>query len=249
MKEKEKDKTMGFLDHLDELRNRLIISLIAVVVCTIACYFLSLETLKLLIAYTEKTVREVGHLNLQVLGPMDAFMVRLRVSLAMGIAVASPVIFSQIWLFVSPALLKHEKKHALPTVVSAVLLFLLGGAFSIFIFPMSIRFLASFGGGIVQLNYTLDKFVSYATGFILSFGIVFQIPIVMFFLGKIGIIDYKMLSGNRKYAFAASVIVAAVITPDIFTNLIVTLPLYLLFEAGLLLIKFSNKTENADNQK
>ena len=162
----------------------------------------------------------------------------------MGLAAASPVIFTEIWLFVAPALRKNEKKYAVPLIVSAVLLFILGGAFSMYIFPTTIRVLERFGGGIVEFNYTLDKFVSYATGFIVSFGAVFQIPLVLFFLGKIGIVNHKLLASNRKFAVLIAVGLGAIITPDPFTNLVASLPLYLLFEIGVLLVRLSNPSQS-----
>lgn len=225
------DKAMTIIEHLEELRHRLIIMLAAVGVTTTGCWFLSIRAIKLLMTLTSG--------KLQVLGPSDALLERLKISAIMGLMVAVPVVLWQIWLFVAPGLKSNEKKYVFPIVSSGVALFYIGAAFAALMIPYSIKFLEHFGGGVVQFNYTLDRFISFATTIIFTFGIVFQFPLVLFFLAKIGVVSYKTLAASRRYAIVLSVAVGALITPDPMTNLMVTLPLYVLFEISLLVVRFT----------
>ena len=234
MKRKKKNlKEMTFLDHMEELRTRLIIILIAVALCAVAGWFISMPVLDY--------VKSLSHVKLQALSPQTPFMVRMKISLVLGVALSCPIIFTEIWLFVAPGLYPHEKKYALPTIFVAVILFLVGGAMGLYSVPLSLRFFENFGGGVVEFNYTLDKFVSFISGFVLSFGFVFETPLVLFFLAKIGVVNYKFLAKNRKYAILITMAAAAVVTPsvDVLSMLILFIPLYLLYEASLFMIRFT----------
>ncbi|MFH1538514.1 MAG: twin-arginine translocase subunit TatC [bacterium] len=235
------DKTqMTVVEHLDELRTRLIISLIAIAVCSAACWFLNLKALELL------TSRVEG--KLIYLGPADAFLARLKISLIMGLAVATPVIFWQAWLFVAPGLYPRERRYAGPVIIIAVLLFALGGAFGLFTVPITLNFLQKFGGGVLEATYTVDKFMSFATSIILAFAIVFETPLVLVFLAKVGVVTHKTLAASRKYAFLIILIVAAVLTPaDIVSMLIMAGPLYVLFEISLFATRFVAPTRREED--
>ena len=231
-------KEMTFMDHLDELRTRLIIIAIVVLVGSFGCFFISRPVLEF--------IRQLTDVKLQVLTPTVPFIVLIKVSVVLGIAVTSPITFSQVWLFVSPGLFPHEKKYALPVVASAVLLFLIGGAFALLLIPYSLDFLESFGGGIVDFHYTLDTFVSFILNFILAFGLLFQLPLVLLFLAKIGIVNYKMLAGNRSYAIVIALTVGAIFTPaDPLSMFMLAVPLYLLFEVSLILVRFTKPRDRA----
>lgn len=229
-------KEMTFLDHLDELRTRLIIMIVAVTMGTVACFFVSRHALVFITSMSE--------VKLLALAPQTPFMVLIKLAMVMGVAVASPVILLQIWLFVAPGLYPHERRYVWPAVITGVVLFLLGGAFALFTIPLSLRFLEQFGAGYVVFTYDINRFVSFVGGFILAFGAVFQLPIVLFFLARIGVVDYAMLAGNRKFAFVAALIVGAVLTPaDIFSMTVLAVPLYALFEASLIVIRFTKPPE------
>jgi len=237
-KPKPEMKEMTFLDHLDELRTRLIIMLVAVAVGTVACFFASKPVLVF--------VTTLSHVKLLALSPQTPFMVLLKLSLIMGIAVAAPVILLQAWLFVAPGLYPHERKYIWPAVLAGVLLFIIGGGFALFVVPYTLRFFEQFGAGYIVFNYDINKFVSFVGGFILAFGIVFQLPIVLFFLAKIGVVDYAFLAGNRKFAVILTLVVGAILTPaDIFSMVVLAAPLYVLFEISLIIIRFT-KPVNRD---
>ncbi|MEW6203444.1 MAG: twin-arginine translocase subunit TatC [bacterium] len=230
-------REMSVVDHLEELRLRLLISLAVVAAASVLCYIFSLDAIQFL-------TRGAG--KIQYLGPTDAFMVRLKVSVIMGLAVSSPVVFWQLWLFVAPGLYRNEKRYALPTIISAVVLFFGGGAFGVFTVPYALRVLQKFGGDVLQANYTVDRFISFATGMILAFAVVFELPLVLIFLAKIGIVSHKMLSRSRKYVILIIFAVSAVLTPgtDIVSMMIMAAPLYILFEISLLIIRFIRPAES-----
>jgi sec-independent protein translocase protein TatC len=241
-KGKENDKKeMSFFDHLDEFRSRLIRILLAVVAGSIGGYFLTKPALRLL--------KHLAGVELQALSPQVPIYVVTKLSIALGVVIASPLIFWQIWMFVSPGLYPREKKYALPVVVSAVFLFFLGCFFAFLCLPISLRFLEQFAGGIVEMKYSLDDFVSYVTSFVLGFGLVFETPLVLFFLAKIGIIDYKFLAKNRKYVILIVLIVGAILSPpDVVSQMIVSLPVYFLFELSLLMIKFTGSVRKPEKR-
>ena len=233
-------KEMSFIDHLDELRTRLLIMLVAVCVSTVGCFFASRWVLE--------KITTMSDVKLLALTPVTPFMVLIKIAIIMGIALASPVILLQIWLFVAPGLYPHERKYIWPAVGAGFMLFLVGGAFGLFSVPLSLNFLQQFGAGFVVFNYDINSFVSFVGGFVLAFGLVFQLPIVMFFLAKIGVVDYKFLAKNRKYAFVATLILSAIVTPaDIVSMMIMATPLYVLFEISLLLIRLTKPNKNVEN--
>lgn len=227
------------MDHLDELRTRLIVIVIAALVGMVACFFIS--------EWALQALKRMCDVKLIALGPQEPLLIRMKISFVLGIALASPVIFHQIWIFIAPGLYAHEKKYALPSIFSAVFLFIAGGAFALYMIPLSLRILENFGSGLVDFKYTLDRFVSFVSGFVLAFGLVFQTPLVLFFLAKIGIVNYQFLARHRKYAIIIILIVGAILTPaDVVSQLILSVPLYLLFELSLILIRFtrSGRPEN-----
>lgn len=231
---------MTVVEHLDELRSRLIISLIAIAVCAVGGWFFNLEAIEFLTSKVEG--------KLIYLGPADAFLVRMKIALILGFAAATPVVFWQAWLFVAPGLYPHERRYAGPVIIAAVILFALGGAFGVFTVPFTLNFLQKFGGGVLEATYTVDKFVSFASSLILAFAVVFEMPLVLIFLAKVGIVSHKTLAAGRKYAFLIILMVAAVLTPaDIVSMLIMAGPLYLLFEISLFATRFVRSTRADEN--
>jgi sec-independent protein translocase protein TatC len=221
---------MSLIDHLDELRNRLIYSLVFVLIGSCAGWFIAPKALKLL---------SFGQ-NLQALAPLDPFMWQLKMSFIIGVVIGSPMIILQVWLFISPALKDNERRFAFPTIASAIVLFFLGGAIGAATVPLTLKVLSKFMGGYVHSDYSLDRFISFVSSYVLGLGVVFEMPVVLVLLAKIGIISYKQLSAGRKYAFLIIVVIAAIVTPtgDPITLSIFTVPLYMLFEITLLVIRF-----------
>jgi sec-independent protein translocase protein TatC len=226
----ENESRMGFVDHLDELRRRIIYCLLAVAAGSVAGWFLAPPTLKFL-SFGQK---------LQALGPIDPFMWQLKLSLILGVFLASPIIIIQVWLFVSPGLKPDERRFAFPTIFSAILLFFMGGALGAYMVPLTLKVLSKFLRGTVHPDYAIDRFVSFVGSFVIGLGLTFEAPVVLVLLAKLGIVSYKQLAKGRGYAAVISAIVAAVITPtgDPFTMAAFAVPLYLLYEITLIAIRF-----------
>jgi len=229
--------SMPFLEHLEELRKRLIRSLAAVVVCSIAAFVFSDE----IIQFIQIPLRGVPLHNWQVTGVFTAYF---KVSLIAGIIVALPYVFLQLWGFISPGLYAHEKSRVVPIVIASTLLFLVGGGFCFWVvLPLALDFLIHFGEGRFINYITVGSYISFAGFLVLAFGLVFQLPVVAFFLGKFGIITSNFLAKGRRYAIVIILIVAGVLTPspDIFTQLLMAVPLYILYEISIIIVKVTNR--------
>jgi sec-independent protein translocase protein TatC len=225
------EKRMSLIDHLDEFRTRLIYCIVAVCVTSAAGWWLAPVALKLMISQTG---------SVKYLGPTDAFMWRLRLAVILGVLIAAPAIILEIWLFIRPGLKPSERRFAFPTIFSAVTLFFAGTAAGAWSVPLTLKILEKFADGAIRPDYTIDRYVTFVGSIVISFGIVFEIPVVLVLLAKLGIVSYKMLAAGRKWAVILILIISAVITPtgDPFTLMIVSVPIYLLFEVTLIIIRF-----------
>lgn len=233
------EKRMDLVNHLDELRTRIIYCLVAVVVAGVGSWWLVPTVLKYLIAST-------GHVK--YLGPADAFMWRLRLAAILGAIVAGPFVIVQVWLFVRPGLKPSERRFAFPAIFSAIILFFVGVVFGVSTVQVTLRILEKFGGEMVRPDYTIDRYLSFVGSFVLAFGVVFEVPVVLVLLAKLGIVSYKRLAASRKFAFLISAILGAIITPtDGVTMFFVAVPLYLLFEISLLIIRFTSAPKKEEN--
>jgi len=224
---KDKQREMPFLDHLEELRSRIIFTVLTVVVLSSLSYLFSGWALEFL-------TRPVG--KLYFFSITEAFMARVKVSIACGIALSLPVILFQIWRFVAPALKSQEKHYTYPAIFSSLLLFAGGVWFAYaLILPVGVKFLLAFGSGSLQGLLGVSSYLTFILFFLLSFGIVFQLPVVIFFLAKIGLVSPSTLRKRRREAVVIIFIVAAVITPsvDMFSMLAMGLPLVVLFEISI----------------
>ncbi|MBI4722703.1 MAG: twin-arginine translocase subunit TatC [Candidatus Stahlbacteria bacterium] len=220
---------MGFIEHLSELRYRLIVSIVAVIIGMCWVYTQTTRILDYLSTHSAK---------LFFFSPTEAFVVRLKIALFGGIYLGLPVIFYQIWRFVESGLRETERKYIFLLIIFSVLLFTAGAVFAYFIMvPIAIKFFLSCGTSYVQPFLSVDRYVSFVGNFILSFGLVFQLPIVIFFLTKLGILHPKLLMRNQKYAVLIIFIVAAIVTPgpDVFSQTIVAGPLLVLYEISILI--------------
>jgi sec-independent protein translocase protein TatC len=236
------DKEMTLLEHLDELRSRLVISVLGVVVGILV----ALIPLPGFGSITEFVVRLLvtlapGH-KVQAIGPGEAFFTFLEVAMIIGVALAMPVLIYQILSFVSPALYENEKKYLFIAVPGVTLSFAAGVVFCYYLMlPFSIAFLGSFQTDIFDQNWTAERFLDFVATFMLWVGVTFELPIVMYFLSKMGVVSAQRLAGFRKYAFVLAFVIGAIITPtpDPINQTIVSMPIYLLFELGVLLARFA----------
>jgi len=227
---------MSFLDHLEELRWRLLKSIIAVIVCSIGFYFISERIITFL-------VQPLPHKELIFLGPTEAFMIRLKASLLGGIIAALPVIFFQMWKFIAPGLYEKEKKYLIGFVFFATIFFLSGIAFVYYvILPVGLDFLMKFQTEVLKPQLAVGHYFSFVFRMFIAFGVVFEMPLLSFFLTKIGLINDKILSNGRRYAYVSIFIIAALLTPpDVFTQTLMAIPLVLLYEVSILVSKIFSK--------
>jgi len=224
---------MSFLEHLDELRRRLIWSLASVVVAFGACWVFSAELYEIASA----PIRATGAATLSITHVQDIVGLYIKVTLVAAIFVSAPFVLTQAWLFISPGLYSHERRYAIPFVLSAYLLFLVGGVFGYFVaFPAALRFMLQWIAdsqlaAIIDVGGYFDLFFA----IMVALGITFQIPAVMFVLARIGLIDAPLLLRNSKLAVLGSVIVAAIITPtpDPWNMLIIAGPMIVLYGVGI----------------
>ncbi len=232
---------LPFLTHLEELRKRLIIVFIAIGIGFGVSYSYAEEILLIL--------KRPFPGQLMALAPTEAFITILKVSFFTGVLLAMPVILHQIWKFVAPGLYEHEKKHTVLFVIIATFLFFTGAVFCYFaILPQGLKFLQRFAPEAIETNaFRLSDYVAFVTKLLLGFGAVFELPLVMVFLTKIGVVTPESLGANRKYAILIMFIVGAILTPpDVFTQLMMAGPLYILYEISIIASRITARPRAED---
>ena len=233
------ENEMGFLDHLEELRGRIIKSLISIILFSIGAYVFS----ERLLEFITGPIPEV-----YFMAPTEAFSTRIKISLIAGIIISVPVIFYHVWRFIAPGLFQREIRMVVPFVLASTIFFLIGAVFCFFlVLPLSIKFLLGFGTQKLKPMIQIKDYVSFVSYLILAFGAVFELPVVSYFLGKIGIITANTLRKGRRYAITAILVLAAVITPpDVFSQMMLAVPLYFLYEVSILVVKITGKKRPAE---
>jgi sec-independent protein translocase protein TatC len=231
------DVPIGFLDHLDELRSRVIKSLIALVIGTIIAFIFYEEILAILTYPYDVAVPDR---DLAYFRPSEAFSLAMRLSLFGGVILASPVILYQAWRFVAPALTRREKRWAIPVTTVFVSLFLAGMVVGYWTLPRALEFLLGFGEDSLEPVIGAEFYLSFAMRFLLAFGISFEFPVFIFAAAAFGAVTSEQLRGSRRWAVLAIVIFAAVITPsgDPLTLMMLAVPMYILFEVAILAVRF-----------
>jgi sec-independent protein translocase protein TatC len=224
---------MGFFQHLEELRRRLVYSILSILVGFLAAWRWAPQLFEFL-ARPLRGVLPSGQ-NLAYTTLTEPFMMYFRVALLAGILAASPVVLWQVWMFISPALYRREKRWVVPFVFFGAAFFLSGCAFSYYVaFPLVVRFLVDVGKPF-QAVITINEYLSIATKLILALGICFQTPILVFFLARMGVVTERWLLAKFKYAVLIIFVVSAVITPsaDIATQCVFAVPMMLLYLLGV----------------
>jgi sec-independent protein translocase protein TatC len=228
---------MPFLDHLEELRWRIIWSLVALVVAVGGAFAVLMKID--VIGILEGPIAPYLHGGKLVFThPADSFTIVLNVAVVLGIVLALPVILYQIWAFVSPALHRNEKRVVVPLFFFATFLFLSGVALAFFVvLPLAVRWLMGFQTQALEPMITASDYFSFATSMTLAFGLCFELPIVILALALLGIVTPQILNKYRRHAFVVCVLVGAFLTPGdlIWTTIAMTVPLYLLFELSVAL--------------
>lgn len=221
------DRPMTIVEHLEELRKRLLYSLAAFALATIASY-----------AFVERilavVLRPVG--QVVFLAPTEAFFVRVKVAAVAGVFGSLPVTLFQLWRFVSVGLTPTERRYSLSLIPAALALFVMGAAFAfLVILPLGVRFLLSYQTPNLVPMISVEAYTSFATAFVLAFGVLFQLPVVILFLARLGVVTPASLAAGRKYALLAIVTASAVLTPggDVLSQMLMAAPTYLLYEVSI----------------
>ena len=227
---------MSVIEHLEALRRALIISVAAWAVCTIAAWFVSNEVLGFIVH--RANLKEVVFLS-----PTGGFMIRLKVALYVGVVVAAPIIFWQLWWFVSPGLYKHEKRVVLPLILATTFFFLLGVGFALFSLPLIMHVLTGFAPPDFHFLPNGDDLLSFVLGLVLAFGIIFELPIILWTLGMLRIISSRWLYKNHAYWIVGLGLLANLMTPgaDPLTPLLAWVPLVVFWEGTALLLKLTGR--------
>ena len=218
-------------EHLEDLRKRVIISLVVISVLSILSFFFSDTLMAIISAPVKHNIR-----TLYFLSPYEAFMVKLNISLVSGIVLSVPVIFTQLWRFVSPGLYTKEQRTILPLIFVSTILFVLGALFAYFlVIPFAFKFFMDFQTLTLVPLISIGSYISLFLSLILIFGLVFDLPVVLLGLISLGVVQTSFLSHQRKIVIVLIFIVAAVLTPtvDILTQCLLALALWLLFEVSV----------------
>ena len=232
---------MPLIEHLDELRKRIIIVAAAIFIVAIICFIFVNQILAFLTA-------PAGEMELIYTTPAEAFMAQVRLAFTAGAILTLPVTFYQILAFIMPALRRVEKRTIIPLVIAMNLLFFLGMAFSYYvIIPSALRFFLGFQTDTLQPLFTISRYISFVFSFLISVGVIFQVPVVFWFLGKIGLVSAQYLRKQRKFAILIMAILSAVITPpDIFSQLLMLVPLLVLYEIGVFMVLFAGRKQQQE---
>ncbi|UCG39278.1 MAG: twin-arginine translocase subunit TatC [bacterium] len=241
------DKKLPFTVHLEELRRRLIVCIVAVLVGFLVCY-----------AFKERIFQFVSIPLVASLPPdnswmiftgvTEAFFTYLKVSFLAGFFLSLPVIFYQLWSFIAPGLYSKEKRLVVPFVIFSTLFFVTGASFGYFVvFPFGFQFLLGFATDTIRPFPSLKEYLSFATKLLLAFGMVFELPLISFFLSKAGILTHQTLARNRRYFIVLAFIASAALTPpDVATQLLMAGPLLVLFEISVLVARIFGRKPLTD---
>ena len=247
-----KEEKSPFTEHLGELRDRLVRSFIAVAIGFVAAYFFKEKLFEILIAPLVIAMGENGNAQMIFTGLPEAFFTYLKVALLTGIILATPVLFYEFWMFVSPGLYRAEKKYFLPIVFLSVFFFAVGASFGYFIvFPYGFKFFLGFATETISAMPSMKEYLSFASKMLLAFGFVFELPLVLTFMARMGLVTVPFLKKNRKYAILLFFVGAALITPpDDVTQVMMALPLMLLYEISIIGAKIfgKKKTDDSENE-
>ncbi|MFZ2322084.1 MAG: twin-arginine translocase subunit TatC [Ignavibacteriaceae bacterium] len=234
------EKEMTFLEHLEELRWRIIYSIIGIVIGTIIAWIF----IDFLVDYVLlKPARDSGA-DLQNLKPFGQLFLYMQVAIMVGIILSIPNVFYQFWQFISPALHKRERKYILWIVIFSSFCFLLGISFAYFVMlPLALKFAAQFGSTAIKNQFAIDEYMSIIISVMLAAGLVFELPMISFFLSKLGILKPSFMKKYRKHAVVIIMVTAAILTPgtDPVSQIILAVPLVVLYEISILISKLSQK--------
>jgi len=236
------------IEHLEELRRRLFIIAVSIFVFSILSFFIAQDIYDIL---KYPALKAYPNLQFVTLSPSSAFFVLMKISLITGVVLSFPIIFHQTWKFVEPGLLEKEKRMFLPLFVTGIVLFVAGVLFAYFaVLPVALRFLIGLGLDVLKVTpiLSIDLYTSFILKLILAFGFLFQLPIVMHVLTSLGIVRLESWKKWRKPFIVLAFVIGAIIAPDWMTQILIAVPLIVLYEASLLFVGFAEnrkKTKEA----
>ena len=235
--------------HIADLRKRLTISTITVVVMFFACFSFYEPILEWMMAPVKHAL-PVGTSMIAV-EIQETFFTAMKVAFFAGFIISLPVIFWQLWLFLAPGLYDHEKKLVVPFVFFATLMFLLGASFAYYIVvPVGFDFLIAFGNSVVSVLPSIGKYVGFFTKLMIGFGIAFELPVITFFLAKIGLVNDQMLKDFFRYAVVLIFIISAILTPpDVISQVLMAAPLLILYGVSIYIAKVFNPAQKEEEEE
>jgi len=236
------NEELSVVEHLKELRTRLIHAIIAVFIGFLISYGFS-EKIYWFIMDPLLKVMPPKNGNMVFLTLIEPFITYIKVAVVSGLFLSSPIIFYEIWKFISPGLYPQEKKYVIPFVLFATLFFVGGAGFGYFlVFPYAFKFLIGFATANIVPSLSMEKYFAFATKMLFAFGTIFELPVITFFLAKIGLIGKKTLVRARKYAIIVIFITSAILTPpDVISQTMMAVPLILLYEISVIIAKIFGK--------
>ncbi len=244
------DQKMSLTDHLVELRKRLMRSLMAIGIGFGLCYFYKDAIFDMITRPLTQVLPKNSYLIYT--GLTEAFFTYMKVAFFASLIITSPFVLYQIWKFIAPGLLPKERKYIVPFVLSSSILFIGGVSFGYFIaLPPAFKFFVSFNNQYLQAMLSFKDYLSLFVTFLLGFGVSFELPVFMFFLAKLGIVNAEKLSKQRKYAILIIFMVAAVLTPspDALSQILMAIPLMFLYEVSIFVVKFAEEKKTNSNNK
>ena len=241
------NSTMSLGDHLEELRMRLIYALTGLVICAVIGFCFGPKIITLIEKpYTNVMGQEA---RLQTLSPADGFISFIKIALITGLIISSPWVFYHIWMFVVTGLYHDEKRYVYLAAPFSAVLFIGGALFFLFVVaPLTLSFLVKFNEKMLGVNsqFTFQNYMSFVTHLMLVFGMAFQTPTAIFFLNRTGLVSLNALTGSRKYVLLAVFVIAAMVTPpDVISQITLGVPLYLLFELGILISYIASRRKKS----
>jgi sec-independent protein translocase protein TatC len=231
---------MSFLDHVEELRWRAVKSALSLVVCAVPCGIFWKKIFDLVMIYPLRFADPKPHLIFT--GPVEAVMISLKIALGGGAVLAAPVIFYQLWRFVSPGLFPKERRMVLPAVIASTAAFLCGIVFCYTMLPYLLRVLTGYAGYRIDPYFRINDYFGFLLKLSLAFGIVFELPVASFVLARMGLLAPGFLTRHSRIAIVIIFVVAAVLTPpDVLSQLVLALPLLLLYGLSIVMARIAGR--------